>query len=133
MAKKTSVYAKALVESLDRVTQQEAKARIARFKKLLKKRGDVRMLSGVLQEFFKLWEQRKGKIANVVFASKPSLSFLDAMQKTVQQQGYQIKEQVDARVIGGVAVFLGNEYLFDNTLKGKLQRLYEVERRALHV
>ena len=123
MAKKTSLYAKALVESLDGVSEKEVRTRIVRFKTLLKKRGDLRLLSAVLAEFAKLWEQRKGKVASVVFARKPSALLSGLMKRTLQKQGYSVKEEQNELLIGGAAVFMGNEYLLDNSVQGKLHKL----------
>ena len=126
MAKKTRLYAKALVESLEGVMEKEQREIAARFKHLLKKRGDLRHVSSVLQEFKKLWEERKGKIARVVAATELPSSLSSFMKSALKKKGYQVKEEQDKNLIGGAAVFLGNEYLFDNTVKGKLQKLKDV-------
>ena len=123
MAKKTSLYARALVESLKDASANEQKKRIMRFKNLLKKRGDLRLLSAILGEFSKLWGKRDGKIAKVISAQKSSASFLDLVKKTLKKEGYVIKDEVHADLIGGAAVFLSNEYLIDNSIKGKLHKL----------
>lgn len=126
MIKKSIVYATGLLRALDGIPEKEQKARVVRFKKLLKKRGDLRLLSSILQEFEKLWEQRKGTVACLVSAAKIPSSFSESVKKTLKKKGYQVKEEQDESVIGGTAVFLGNEYLFDNTVKGKLQKLKAV-------
>ncbi|MDA1337551.1 MAG: F0F1 ATP synthase subunit delta [bacterium] len=123
MAKKTSLYARALVQSLRDVSEKEQRARVARFKSLLKKRGDLRLLSGVLGEFAKLWEQRNGKIANIVSAKKASPAFLETAGRALKKEGYVAKEEVNELLIGGSAVFLGNEYLIDSSVRGKLHKL----------
>ena len=48
------------------------------------------------------------------------------MKNVLKKDGYQVKEEQNESLIGGTAVFLGNEYLFDNTVKGKLQKLKAV-------
>ena len=126
MVKKVSLYAKVLVQSLNGASEKEQKEIAVRFKRLLKKRGDLRHLSSVLQEFLKLWEERKGKIARVITAHEFSSSFVSSMKNVLKKDGYQVKEEQNESLIGGTAVFLGNEYLFDNTVKGKLQKLKAV-------
>ena len=126
MAKKANLYAKVLVQSLDGAPEQKQKEIAARFKNLLKKRGDLRHVSSVLQEFKKLWEERKGKIARVVAATELPSSLSSFMKSALKKKGYQVKEEQDKNLIGGAAVFLGNEYLFDNTARGKLQKLKAV-------
>jgi len=123
MAKKASLYAKVLVQSLESAPEQKQKEIVARFKGILKKRGDLRHVSAVLQEFAKLWEKRKGKIAHMVSATELPSSFVSLVRSVVKKKGYQVKEEHDENLIGGVAVFFGNEYLFDNTVRGKLQKL----------
>jgi len=126
MAKKASLYAKALLKSLDGAPEKKQREIAIRFKSLLKKRGDLRYFNSVLQEFLKLWEERKGKVARVVSAKELPSSFAFAMKSALKKKGYQVKEEHSENLIGGVAVFLGNEYLFDNTVKGKLQKLKAV-------
>lgn len=123
MAKKASLYAKALLASFASAPEKEQKKIAARFKNLLKRQGDLRRVSLVLQEFEKLWEQRQGKVARVVSAAKLSSSFVNPLKSALKKKGYQAKEEQDTSLIGGAAVFLGNEYLFDNTVQGKLQKL----------
>ncbi|MDP4007136.1 MAG: F0F1 ATP synthase subunit delta [bacterium] len=123
MAKKTTQYALALLKALDGKQEKEQRVRVARFKKLLKKRGDLPLLSSVLQEFSKFWEQRQGKLAFLVSGGKFPHSVSASIKKTLVDKGYQLKEGEDARLIGGSAVFLGSEYLIDNSVKGKLEKL----------
>ena len=86
----------------------------------------MRHLSSILQEFTKLWEERKGKVARVVSARELPQSFVGSVKSALEKKGYQIKEEHIANLLGGAAVFLGQEYLFDNTVKGKLQKLKAV-------
>lgn len=123
MAKKTSLYAKVLVQSFDGASVEKQREIAIRFKSLLKKRGDLRRASSVLQEFLKLWEERNGKIARMVSANELPSSIATQMKSMLKKDGYQVKEEQNESLIGGTAVFLGNEYLFDNTVKGKLQKL----------
>jgi len=126
MAKKANLYAAVLVQSFKGAPEKKQREIAIKFKSLLKKRGDLRHLSSVLQEFSKLWEERKGKIARVASAAELSLTFVSTMKSTLKKKGYQMKEQQNENLLGGVAVFLGNEYLFDNTVRGRLQKLKDV-------
>lgn len=123
MAKKASLYAKVLVQSFNGASEKKQREIAVRFKSLLKKRGDLRRASLVLQEFLKLWEERNGKIARIVSSSELPSSIATQMKSVLKKSGYQVKEEQNENVIGGAAVFLGHEYLFDNTVKGKLQKL----------
>ena len=126
MAKKASLYAKVLVQSFNGASEKEQKEIAIRFKRLLKKQGDLRYASLALQEFTKLWEERNGKVARMISSSELPSPFVSSMKSVLKKDGYQIKEEQNESLIGGAAVFLGNEYLFDNTAKGKLQKLKAV-------
>lgn len=127
MAKKTLVYARALLETFKQVPEKEWKGVALRFKRLLKKRGDLKLASSILQEFGKLWESREGTVARVVTAKEPSAA--GAVEKALEERGYQVKREADMRLIGGVAVFLGNEYLADNSVRGRLRKLQAMLKR----
>ena len=45
------------------------------------------------------------------------------MEQSLAKKNYVMEEKVDPAVIGGVALFLGNEYVVDGTARGKLQRI----------
>tara|TARA_Y100000310_G_scaffold335775_1_gene418654 strand:+ start:3039 stop:3434 length:396 start_codon:yes stop_codon:yes gene_type:complete len=125
MTKKTRIYARALVAALKDVEGKEMQARIARFKEVLKKRGDLKLVSAVIREFQRLWEQREGKISRVVVANPEAGGGLKKTKEMLQKKGYQSTQEVQEDLIGGLAVFLGSEYLIDNTIRGRLQKLQE--------
>ncbi|MDP2735806.1 MAG: F0F1 ATP synthase subunit delta [bacterium] len=127
MAKKTLVYARALLSAFLKAPEKEQRGIAARFRQLLKKRGDLKLASSVLQEFCKLWESRNGIVARVVTAKESSVT--DAVKKALDRQGYQVAKEQDPRLVGGAAVFLGNEYLVDNSVKGRLQKLQSMLKR----
>ena len=123
MQSKARTYAALMVQALDGVSEKEAQQKIQRLKKLLYKRGDFKHVSAILQEFAWAWRERKGKIATVVSAEPLAVSTKKHMEQSLQKKGYIAEEKVDASVIGGMALFLGNDYVIDSTVKGKLQRL----------
>jgi F0F1-type ATP synthase delta subunit len=124
MSKKTRTYAKALLGVFSRAPEREARATAKRFKKLLRKRGDLRFLSAVLQEFKKMWQERKGEIARVVTAKEQPLG--SSLLRELKRKGYQAKKEENKDLIGGTAVFLGNTYLLDNSVRGKLQKIQKL-------
>lgn len=126
MSKKTRTYARALLGAFSRGPEKEAGATAKRFKLLLRKRGDLRLLSAVLGEFRKMWEERKGEVARVVTAKK--LPLQDSLLRELKREGYQAKREEDKDLIGGTAVFLGKSCLFDNSVRGKLQKIQKLLR-----
>jgi F0F1-type ATP synthase delta subunit len=123
MTKNPIAYAEALVWSLKDASEKEQQVRIQRFHKLLKKQGDVRLLSPILREFEKLWEQKNGKVARLVSTGTISSFLKESIESGLKEKGYQLREVKEESLIGGAAVFLGNEYLIDNSIQGKLRKL----------
>lgn len=116
------MYAKALLDTLEGKSEKEQKDIAQRLKQLLKKRGDLRLLSAILKEVESL---QQGNSAQVVTAFKLSEQRRNMVKKYLEQKGFSMKEKVDARVLGGIAVYLGKEYMIDGTVRGKLQKLWQ--------
>ncbi len=116
-------YARALVEGFEGISEKKAKEKAERFKKIVYKHGAAKRIGEILMKFTELWRERKGPIASVVSATPLSSKTKTRMGKILKSKKYVMKEEVNPSVIGGVAMFLGNEYLIDGTFKGKLRRL----------
>ena len=125
MQSKTRRYAEVLFEYMKDASEKEAAKRIQVFKELLKKRGDLKLLTTVLQEFQKLWRDRNGKIAEVVSAKPLSVHTEESFKKQLSKQGFLVEQKIDEKIGAGVAIYLGNEYLIDNTLKARLKRIWQ--------
>lgn len=123
MQNKVGVYAHVLHEALKGVSLAEQKKRIHAFKEILKKRGDSRMSHSILQEFSRLQKEEKGKAGKVVSAKPLSSAVQATLARTMKATGYTTEDHVDPAVIGGVAVFLENDFLIDNTILGRLRKL----------
>lgn len=118
-------YATALFDSLKGASEKEAKELIKNVKPLLKKRGDLRLLPSFLQEFQKLWAQRDGPVARVVSARPLEGKTAESLRHALKKKGFVLKTEVDETVGGGIAVYLGNEHLVDNTIKGRMEKLWQ--------
>jgi len=123
MQSKVRTYAAVMVQALDGVSEKEAAQKIRRLKKLLYKRGDFKHVSAILQEFARAWRERKGKTATVISAQPLAEKTKADMARSLEKKGYVLQEKVDPNVIGGTALYLGNDYVIDSTVKGKLLRL----------
>jgi len=119
---KAKIYAKALLEAAEGKSEEEQKQVAWRLKQLLKKRGDLRLLSRILKEAESL---QQGNPAQVVTASELSEQARNTLKKALEQKGFIMKEEVDADVLGGTAIYLGKEYMIDNTVRRKLQKLWQ--------
>ena len=128
---KAKTYAKVLAETLEEASEAEArldaarqaKEKAQRFKLMLRKRGDAKYASEILREFVKAWKERKGPIATVVSAESLAPAIRKEMEQSLATKNYRVEEKVDKSVIGGIAVFLGNNFLIDGTIRGKLKRI----------
>ncbi|GEM_PF-1290800 len=123
MQSKVRIYAKVLHEALKGVSLDEQKKRIRAFKEILKKRGDMKISHGILQEFLRLEKEQKGKIGQVVSARALAPSIKAALASKLKSMKFLLQQSVDPSVIGGVALFLGKEFLIDNTILARLRRL----------
>ena len=123
MPSKARIYGEVLKEVLEKTPEQKRKALFQNFRNLLKKRGDLRLLARAVQEFKTAWTNRKGNMGTVVFAKIPSARDRRSVTKTLKRKGFIYKQIVDPALVGGAKIFLGNEYVIDNTIRGKLQRL----------
>ncbi len=120
----THVYAKALKEVLERASEKERKKVVARLKIVLKRRQHVRHFSSVLKEFEQLWVERKGKQARAVVARPLGRELKAKVSRELLKKGFQYNEEVQEDVLGGIALFLGKDYLIDNTVRSKLAKLH---------
>ena len=133
MQNKARIYGEVLKEVLEKTPAKKRATIFQNFKNLLKKRGDLRLLARATQEFTRAWRNRKGKMGTVVLASIPSSSARRSVLRALKQQGFNYEEKVDPRLIGGAEIFLGNDYLIDNSIKGKLQKLANEHGKRIHL
>lgn len=120
---KAKTYASAMVKVLDGVSAKEAAKRVSILKRVLYKRGDSKHISKILQEFAKAWKERNGKVATVLTVEPLAGKTKKRFEQSLSKKRYIMEEKIDPAAIGGVALFLGSDYVIDGTIKGKLQRL----------
>lgn len=125
MPSKARIYGEILKEVLEKTPAKKRKALFQNFKDLLKKRGDLRLLARAVQEFKTAWENRKGKKGTVVFAKIPSARARRSLIKTLKRKGFIYEQVVDPTLVAGAEIFLGNDYLIDSSIKGKLRTLWQ--------
>jgi len=133
MSSKAKTYAQVMVESFDGLpagrqglSEKEITIRVRRLKILLQKRGDFKQLSKILQEFSRAWKERKGRVAEVVTAEPLSSKVRESLRKSLKEKGYIMEERIDPNVIGGIALYLGRDYMIDGTARGKLKRISNI-------
>lgn len=120
---KAKTYAEAMVEAFEGVSKKEAKKRAQILKRVLYKRGDSKHISKILQEFARAWKERSGKCATVLSAKPLAGKMRKQIEQSLSKKRYIMEAKLDPGVIGGVALFLGNSFLIDGTIRGKLKRI----------
>ena len=127
---KAKTFAQAMVAAFDGLSEKEAEKRVGNWKRLLYKRGASKQVSKILQEFARAWKERKGQIATVLAAEPLSEKAKKQFDQSLSKKQYQVEEKVDPGVIGGVALFLGNDFMIDGTIRGKLKRISNLLTRS---
>ncbi|MCP6720322.1 MAG: F0F1 ATP synthase subunit delta [Patescibacteria group bacterium] len=121
---KIKTYAQALVESLSDIKESEVAERVENFKKLLKKRRDLKIAPAIFKEFERMWDERAGKRATLVTAEPLSGKARRAVELSLKRKGFQLRERVDKSVLGGAALFLGDNFLIDGTVANKVRQVF---------
>jgi F0F1-type ATP synthase delta subunit len=122
---KVKTYASVLVGVLDGKTEREAIPIIDRFNLLLKKRGDLKLAGRVLQAFKKLWAQKDGKVALVIGTQKLTDENKNKIKVSLENKGFVVNGKSDQRILGGIAIFVGEDFLIDWTIRNKIKRLWQ--------
>tara|TARA_B100001971_G_C18092106_1_gene484045 strand:- start:240 stop:629 length:390 start_codon:yes stop_codon:yes gene_type:complete len=126
MASKSNIYARVLADAVKEVSEDKATIVVQNFKKILKKRGDLKLASQILQEFNEIWISQKGTVASLVTASVLSDTARKETETSLKAKGFVLEQKVDPAVIGGVAIFLGKDYMIDGTVRGRLKKLTRI-------
>lgn len=124
MSQKARTYAAALRAVLADSSPELAPQIVSRFHRELKRRGDLRIAGSVLREFETLWAERNGTVATAITAEGLTEEGRRELERTLAERGYQLTEKRNPEVSGGVALFLGSDYLIDNTVKGRMGRMW---------
>ncbi|MDO8655127.1 MAG: F0F1 ATP synthase subunit delta [bacterium] len=125
-SKKIRRYVKALVSSLLKAkTRKEAAAMLGNFFLLVKRRGDTKFLRAILREVQSEYGTKGGKVAEMVSAVPLSPAARKKTLSILKPKGFgAVTMRVNPELLGGSALFLGNEYLMDGTLREKLYRMF---------
>ena len=124
MQSKTAGYAQFLVELAKASSKSEFQKKTAVFAEILRKRGDARLFPKIVQEFERRWTATEGRYATVITGSELSAVLQKQLQDTLSKKGYDVKKRVREDMGEGTAILLGDSYLIDGTVRGKLQELF---------
>ncbi len=120
-------YAEVLVSVLTSASSEaEIKDKAKKLKLILQKRGEVKLAGDILREFSRAWAERMGPIAKIISATPIQEKTREKIYSELKARGYVPKESIDESLIGGLSVFLGNQYLIDTSYRGKLRKLEKI-------
>lgn len=120
---KARTYAMALMASLKDGKDVEGKA--ARFRQLLKKRGDTRLMGSILKEAARIAQLQEGKKARLVTSRKLSEARRKDVDELFSGLGWVLEEEVSPKVMGGAALFLEDSVLIDGTVNKRLAKIFQ--------
>ncbi len=124
MQNKARLYGEILYGVFEKTPENKQEKLTHMFIQFLKKKGALKLLSKILQEFATLWKERNGKIGLMVFAKPPAAKLREYAKKAIKAKGFVYEEKIDGSLVGGSALFLGNEYCIDNSVKEKIRNLH---------
>lgn len=121
----THTYAKALAEVITEAKGAEAEQFAQNFIALIKKNGDEAHARKILEEAARMLRGKRG-IRKVTFETARPLG---AKQKQIlasfAKPGDVIEEEIDPALIAGVRIIVDDEKQFDESLRGKLDKLFK--------
>lgn len=123
-ANKVRLYAQLLQKLAHDVSGKEFEERARKFIQLLHDRGDSRLVGSILKEFERMWKSGEGKEALIVAEGPLSKEMKERFEKILEKEGYRVQEKIDEDAKGGAILFLGNEYMIDGTVRGKLNKIW---------
>jgi len=100
--------------------------------RLLIKRGRVALLSMICREFRQMAMGINNQVeARIISAVKLDDAVTEEIRKLLSQKGPEVlvKNEVDARVLGGIRVVMGND-VYDATVQAELDKMAEAMRSA---
>ena len=114
------------IAALDRIIADQVGGPQRSLLALMIRRGRFELLPGVIREFTRLYRLREGIVeATVTSAAALEASEMKALQErlvAITGKRIELREEVDAALLGGVQVRLGDQ-LIDGSVRGRLERL----------
>ena len=114
---KSKQYAIALYQTIKNKNEQEIQKLLGNFFSIVKKNGDRFLLKQILNHFQQI-AQKNGDLNHL---------------KIITTQGYkdlplsadwnEVKKEIRPNIIGGVIAIINHQYLIDNSIKGKINKI----------
>ena len=129
MAKKASTknLAHALLEMTDGKTEGEIKKALKEFAEYLGKKGLISEMDELTKEYRTLYNRKHNIVEATVtlierLSEKTRLELREALKRKYKAKEVHMLEKVDARLLGGMKIQVGDE-IYDSSLKNALRQL----------
>lgn len=120
-------YAQTLFDLTNGKGEAEVQKVVLNFFKVVKKNGQLKLMSKVMEAFSLIWNEKNKIIeAEIVTACELDLEtkskLEDQLKKKYGVENVIIKEKLDKSVLGGMVLRIKDE-VFDYSIKGQLKKL----------
>lgn len=118
-------YAKALASAIAQLrTEEERNVAVERFLDLVKKNGDSKKLPKIVASAEKIFCKHFG-LRKVLIESARPIKDARILFKNFIRTGDFMEEAVNPELIAGVRITMNGEFIFDESLKGKLDKIFK--------
>ena len=117
-------YAIALLQAFEASPEEKEKAVVKHFFRLLRKKGDLRRLTRILEELRRVYFKREN-IRHVYVESFGGLS--DGVKKEIERalgKKVYFEELVQPNILAGIRLIVDDEILIDATGRTQIERLF---------
>ena len=126
-ASRTNELARVLLEMTEDVTEQDSKKAVGDFAAYLKKKGMLKQAPDIMSEYQRLYDAKHGIVNALVtltarLSDKDRNDLAEALKKKYSANVVNIEEVVDARLLGGMKIKVGDEVI-DTSLANSLNQL----------
>ncbi|MDE2020121.1 MAG: F0F1 ATP synthase subunit delta [Patescibacteria group bacterium] len=119
------LYARALADVIVDAKGAEAERFAGNFLALVRKNGDEAHLRKILEEAARLLRGKKGVRKVTLGTARQLPAGQREMLKVFLKPGDVIEERIDPELVAGVRITVDDEWQFDGSLKGKLDKLFK--------
>lgn len=118
------LYAEALIASWDTAEEKDRKDLPSRFLKILKKHGNIKQASKVLDIVTrKLTLRGGGNVVELEFAREPSEKILRLVAEFLTKKDF-VKSSINPSIGAGVRITVNEEQELDYSLEHKLKQMF---------
>lgn len=120
------IYARALVEVISTESDERKREKaVLNLVTLLKKRGDLKNASKIIDLVKKLLAKKSGgKKITFETARKLSENDRNALLKMVSEKDF-VEERINPEIVAGIKIIINDEYQLDNSIFKKIKGIFK--------